>query len=178
VHYRSQLDETMVFRDKVVPGLVVHAEIVSWNPEGAVVSFGRKVKGYIFNSHFGNKNRIEKPRKKYPVGSKVKAVVHVVEHSGNKLHLSANKMLVKNPKAFVSYEDIPVGHVGYGLIIKVSIKGIAVSLLGGLTGFVPSRMTDHDCTVLDSVYSPGDSIKVSFEHCFIVCRNGLLICIN
>ncbi|OCF37082.1 rRNA biogenesis protein RRP5 [Kwoniella heveanensis CBS 569] len=101
------------------------------------VNISGSVDGLVWPSHYAD-IKLKHPEKRFKPGTSVKARVFALEPARNRVVLTLKKTLVESEHAIPAcFDDVKVGQVTPGAILKIMDKGCIVELFGGVKAFMP-----------------------------------------
>ncbi|WVQ96181.1 hypothetical protein IAU59_003284 [Kwoniella sp. CBS 9459] len=101
------------------------------------VNISGSVDGLVWPSHYAD-IKLKHPEKRFKPGTSVKARVFALEPARNRIVLTLKKTLVESEHVIPTcFDDVKVGQVTPGAIMKIMDKGCLVELFGGVKAFMP-----------------------------------------
>ncbi|XP_066456986.1 protein RRP5 homolog [Eleutherodactylus coqui] len=175
----SPMDEMLLlsFKEAVIQGLYLRREDVQvgqilegtvnrFTSVGMVVDITNRLDGLVPTLHLADVT-VQQPEKKYPVGSKIKCRVLIVDPSAKKLILTRKKIMMNSPLPILtSYRDATPGLITHGFICSVKNVGCVIKFYNEVQGFVPLReLSSQYIATPEGLFYKGQVVKVRVLDC-------------
>ncbi|KAM6185656.1 protein RRP5 homolog [Rhynchocyon petersi] len=164
---RTSILQAQYFRyHDILPGMLVKGKVLAMKSSGMLVKIGEQIRGLVPPMHLAD-ILMKNPEKKYHTGDEVKGRVLLCDPEAKKLMLTLKKTLVESKlPAVTSYADAKPGLQTHGFIFKVKDCGCVVKFYNDVQGLAPRHeLSAEYIPSLDSVFYPGQVVKVSVLNC-------------
>ncbi|KEY69053.1 hypothetical protein S7711_03351 [Stachybotrys chartarum IBT 7711] len=145
---KSILEQPFIRLEDVPTGAVLTCDVekVVVNEVGVaglILKIADGINGFVPERHLSDV-RLQHPEKKFREGMKLKARVLSVNPSKKRMRLTLKKSLVNSEAPIIkAYDEVSVGMLALGTIVKIQQNGAHIKFYGSLNGFLPiSEMSE------------------------------------
>ncbi|KAK8769096.1 hypothetical protein V5799_014438 [Amblyomma americanum] len=160
---KSMLSEKYVAPEALVPGAKFQCTVRQVQASGVLVSLSPWLAGFIQALHLSDRKG-EKPA----VGSSLRCRLLHVDRSSDppRLLLTCRRALVTSRRPIItSYDDAAPGRVTDGLIVRVTPKGLLVTLYNNIKGWIPPLEIPNPVHGIEANYAPGKIVTCRVIDC-------------
>eukprot|EP00698_Gefionella_okellyi_P024672 TRINITY_DN8771_c0_g1_i1.p1 TRINITY_DN8771_c0_g1~~TRINITY_DN8771_c0_g1_i1.p1 ORF type:complete len:1836 (-),score=578.71 TRINITY_DN8771_c0_g1_i1:2327-7834(-) len=140
-------------------GSLVQGTIAEVKPFGMLVQLTETIRGLVPLMHLAD-TTISNPAKKFKLGKSIECRVLVCDPAVRKLILTNKRTLLQSELPLISdYDEVKVGQVSHGYILKAMDSGCLVGFFGGVRGFAPAGQLGRLSGTIQESFSSGMVVK-------------------